>query len=1061
MQKTVFVLFFTMFIFICSSNAFCASLMEPFTFTENFESGSVGPWSSYPPAQDTAYDPTIWVKQLPGNSSKALFREITPNYEIDYNFGVMKKIGMYTGSSSTLSFKWYIKSNRETQGVLLRFAFSDGSDVYRKVDSSSRLTWENASVSFNDIVKAGEFKYLEAVAFMALCPKSDPENLLRFGIDDVKINGNRESRWTFNKPSMHVLSEWPDFIAGEHFTEGGLFALSGKPPVEINSAALRIKNVFNGADGGIYPVKKSKDGSGVWSVSVLLDAKSKITPGIWRGEILSYTKNDETVSTTFVFVVRPKDAVKGHPRLFMNSADKAGIQAKISSGRGKEIFDEICKTAKSKREKLNRDDFNYNLDAYDEKFWLPTYPGYIQAINTPAGYIRDNAVEYAVSGNAEAGEASKLALLKMEKWPSYVHPHILNQGQFTYWPVGLDLIDFALGYDMVYDCFSDSERKAVAKALYEKGVTQVYKEYVEGNRVSSNTSNWISHVTGGGILCAVAIMGEYSDKELEPYLTGMILKLGNLVDDTFDKDGDYGEGYSYHNFTMQTLTEIMPVLEKNFGIELQDKIKKSHEYIIYQMRNETKTATDNGDTLFAKRTNSAASGGNAGKVFDFGDTSNPLAVMSNFAYLVGKYHDPYLKGLYDLSPGKTDRDLFFMDDTIQGKSPASLNPVKLFSDVGTAVFRSGFNKDDFMFVFRCGPFYNHQHFDQGAFYLSDKGGDFLTEVGRADYYNDPWYQRLVIQPGGHNCVLVNKNPESQRAGDFLRNVNAWKNYARITDFVDFNGGSFVSGRLDPIYKGTLDYFSRSALYIKPRTVILIDQVAGNSLTESIQLRFHAPRKENIDIQGADSYIRRPEGNLLIHTSYPLDYTAESVKRAPTIYEFNAENAVTMKPRGFLELSEDLNNNKNTTFVNVMSTDPEIAKTVTETRGDGFVLVKAGDVEYYVKTVIGKDFSDNAISTDALVFRMANGGFEAMCATKVRIKGDNIFSSDKPVSIVVSGDAVKKIVFSARETSRVLFTLKAKPSAVLLDGKKTKDWNYSSGKGFSMTLNQGSGTIEIK
>ena len=37
-------------------------VLEAFTYRADFESGSVGAWSSYPPSQDTAYDPTIWVK---------------------------------------------------------------------------------------------------------------------------------------------------------------------------------------------------------------------------------------------------------------------------------------------------------------------------------------------------------------------------------------------------------------------------------------------------------------------------------------------------------------------------------------------------------------------------------------------------------------------------------------------------------------------------------------------------------------------------------------------------------------------------------------------------------------------------------------------------------------------------------------------------------------------------------------------------------------------------------------------------------------------------------------
>ena len=132
-------------------------------------------------------------------------------------------------------------------------------------------------------------------------------------------------------------------------------------------------------------------------------------------------------------------------------------------------------------------------------------------------------------------------------------------------------MDLAAAYDWVYDLLSPTERQAIAAALYRKGIVQIFNEYVRDDRVSSATSNWISHVTGGGILSAVAVGGEIADEDLEPYLTGMMLKLSRLVESTFDRDGDYGEGYGYHNFTMQSLSEIISVLAQNFGLVSPEK----------------------------------------------------------------------------------------------------------------------------------------------------------------------------------------------------------------------------------------------------------------------------------------------------------------------------------------------------------------------------------------------------------------------------------------------------------------------------------------------------------
>ncbi|MCD6307669.1 MAG: heparinase II/III-family protein, partial [Candidatus Latescibacteria bacterium] len=880
------------------------AVLVPYVFEESFESGSVGPWSSYPPSQDTAYDPTIWVKPLKVEQAdnRALYREITPNYEIDYIFGVRRKVRMYVDSSGTLTFRSYIKSNREIEGVLVKFGFADGVSAEKMISFSSRQTWRDCSVRLADVLPDGGMRKLDAVAFMAVCPSADPENLLRFGIDDVRLNGMRGAEWRFTAPAVHDLDEWDDAIAGRHFAEGGKITIAGNPPFLAGSVAVTIARALTGGDEKHFRMKRSRS-TGEWSVTIPLNGRSGVTAGLWRATVQasSEEKKDDSITSSVVFLVRRKDAPAENPRLLMAPCEAAKLRVTALSGRMKKILERLESSARNYRERNDYNDFNYNLDAYDDVYWLPTYGGYINAIGTPSGYIRANGLVYGVTGDQEAGDAAKNALLKMADWPSYVHPHILNQGQFTYWPVGQKLADMAVGFDMTADRFTDAGRKKVARALYSKGVTEVFKEYVRDNRVSSFTSNWIGDVTGGGIMCALAVMNDYPDKELEPYLTGMILKMNSLIMNCFDEDGGYGEGFSYLNHAMHCMNVAIPALDRMYGVRFPGKMYRCLEFVLYLW--------DSG----------------ANTLFDYGDTSSGVGNLSGFTHVITKTGDPFYKWIYDIRPGSGDTDLFQMDDGIPSRSPDGAKPtVKLFRDVGTAVFRSGFGHDDFTFVFRCGPFYNHQHFDQGSFWLADRGETFLREVGRSDYYDDPWYKKLVIQSGGHNCVLVNDNAESQRAGDFLRDVPAWSDYAEITDFLAFDGGGFASGRLDELYKGALEYLRRSVLYVEPRTVVLIDEIIGSPETETVNLRFPAPYRDDITIDGREARIARPSGVLTIFTAAPgksaspSGYTTEIRKRPLTLYEFRGENAITMKARGFLQLNAGLGDGEGATFVNVMS-----------------------------------------------------------------------------------------------------------------------------------------------
>jgi hypothetical protein len=387
---------------------------------------------------------------------------------------------------------------------------------------------------------------------------------------------------------------------------------------------------------------------------------------------------------------------------------------------------------------------------------------------------------------------------------------------------------------------------------------------------------------------------------------------------------------------------------------------------------------------------------------DFGDTHSHLGAMTNFAYVLQKNRDPHLKWLYDLlGSGSRDNDLFFADSSITAKSPSDLPKVKLFRDVGTAVFRSGFGHEDFAFIFRCGPFFNHQHFDQGSFFLNDRGEDLIGESGRTGYYDDPWYNKLSIQPGGHSCILVDENPESQRAGDLLHDVKAWQEYARITDFVEFPEGAFVSGDLAPIYKGKFKELRRNVLYLKPRTVVIIDQGTGAAGAERMNLRFHAPRKNEIQVNGAVTEIRKPNASLYMQTLAPANYRNEVLKRPLTMDEFSKENPVTMSARGFVQLTAPLGSD-GTVFVNVLSTDREVMERL-QAKSDGdMVELTYGGVRYFINRRMDRPVRIGNVETDALVYARLSGG-TLLCRVSSLAEGTRRpISWAKPVSLVRSG-----------------------------------------------------------
>ncbi|MHB9028288.1 MAG: heparinase II/III domain-containing protein, partial [Candidatus Latescibacterota bacterium] len=555
-------------------------------------------------------------------------------------------------------------------------------------------------------------------------------------------------------------------------------------------------------------------------------------------------------------------------------------------------------------------------------------------------------------------------------------------------------------------------------------------------RVSSYTSNWIGDVTGGGVLCALAIMNDIPEEELEPYLSGMILKMDRLIENAFDRDGHYGEGYSYLNHALECINEAGPALERTFGIEFPEKLFRSWRFLLYQTNTGTRA------------------------VYDYGDSSERLGGLSNFTWLLEKSRSPYLKWLYDIAPGSRDVDLFHVDESMPSQSPGDLQKSVHFRDSGTVIFRSGFAPEDFTFVFRCGPFYNHQHFDQGTFFLADRKEDFLVEGGKTDYYGDPWYQKLFIQPLGHNCILLDGDPESQRAGDLLKDVPAWRDHASISDFLSFEGGAFVSGRLDPLYKGKIEHLRRSALYLAPRTVVLIDEASGPQGVRTMDLLFHAPRRDDISTAGNTATITRPNGKLFIRTLQSASCRAEVKKRPPSLSEFGGENAITMKARGYLQLTADLGNNP-VTVINVLSTDESMVSSLREESGSGSSAFSHGGMQYVVNASGGKRFSRGDVETDALVHAIRQDGFIALRASALAQKGRALFSTNQPVNLQFLGGATPKLLYAAPEGANLTLHLGARPKQVLLDGQQIRNWKYDAKSGLRLRLGPGEGTLEIR
>ena len=170
-------------------------------------------------------------------------------------------------------------------------------------------------------------------------------------------------------------------------------------------------------------------------------------------------------------------------------------------------------------------------------------------------------------------------------------------------------------------------------------------------------------------------------------------------------------------------------------------------------------------------------------------------------------------------------DFLFSDDNLKPEPPRPPGS-RYFSTKGDVVFRTGWQPNDAILLFRAGPDFNDNHADQGSFLLRALGENLVTEGGYADYYKDPYYDTYFKPAAGHNTVLVDEDPASQSIADTLT-FPALHEHPRIIDTIlsaDIDG---VTSELHQVYQARLKRFVRQIVFIKPDNVIVYDELVPN------------------------------------------------------------------------------------------------------------------------------------------------------------------------------------------------------------------------------------------
>ncbi len=877
MNKTV-LLTVMAFLLIVHASAQKPGSKVLYTLLNDFETGELYGWEPYPYNQDEGYDALYFTRKSPthNNSKYSLSRPVRANESAELDHGFTRKLNLWTTADTRIRAAVYFHSDRNAGTLELSLGTFDGRRYTCTIQKPEANRWLELDIpreefKLNGLPLAAE-EHIQIVTIKGSYPVVYYLNTYTILMDDFQINGERDRRFISSVPSSSHFEMFDVSVLNKHFFYGDNISLETAP--EDNTALRNVKATLLDSRGKIVrdniPFTRNAN---KWVNGSVYTLSEKDARGQWEIRLKGEDEQGRDTRWAFRFLM-PGNKVSSHPRLFFSSGELKERLANEKSAIAKSILEKALQN--NNFMKVNVDAITEQADKTGEALSAGPYsPGASEAtgwrstMDALCRVIEGGSFRYAFTADKASGEQAKKALLKLCSFSKWNNSWMLDRKFWTYYPVGETMTRVAYGYDMLYDILTEPERKVVRDAIMDKGLKYFQRDMVEMNRMPSNNSNHIAVIVAGHALAAIAIYGDDPQNPyLEPYISGIITKAKAFIDRAYYEDGSYAEpNNGYLHMATMALSEMLPAIERNFGIDYSTTTNVQHfyKYIVQ--------ATD-----AASQTKDYGYSSSSMHMQDFGDDWDYgfLGRQLHSQWFVHRTGNPllynYVKRHWEAGNGGYFAYLWYRDD-IKPVSRETLPLSKVFSADGM-IMRSGWDDASTVINTRVGPNANHSHYDQGSLQIMTNGEFLLTDpgVGAEGYYNNLDYLIYNIQAIAHNVMLVDHDPESQEPADFDNGIAALRKWPRILHSFTGKYSDALESDLTSVYKGKLDNYTRTLLYIKSGPVFLFDKVKSKDPAGHVySWLFHAAQNESkrsISFSNPRVIIDRPNARLTLDVISP-------------------------------------------------------------------------------------------------------------------------------------------------------------------------------------------------
>lgn len=995
-------------------------------FSEDFGKG-IPAWMSYPLAQDVGYDPSIYISKEAGRV--ALVRDVIAHGERWLRFGMIRPLCFRATPSSTFQFEYRLEPNGEVEKV----AFTLNSKAGRQYTALLPVQkgYQKIQLAGQSFGLAEHGDDIEVVNIEAVIKYPALGSHNRLTLFSFQVQGESILSLPLSLPHL-IDSNGQIAVANEIVTRG--------LPLRIRLSKQREAVLTLYDPSGNKVLKSAFKGAIDYAINPMV-------PGLWSAKVQS-----EGAQTEFRFLVL--GSIPPHPRILLSAQ-------RIEQLKGNAVLRNLIhRRAQQLAASVRLNPWaGENIEHLSLISLLAGLPQYFAVLENYSNAASLGALDYVLNQNQSSLRLAQKILLQVSTWPTWTPPWFAAHGLHTYYETGIFTQRLAFTYDLIAQRFDQAEKLQLARALLHNSIEPVIDEYFVNDRLPIAASNHMAHSVGGAIAACVAMEGDIPDwtENFAPKLAELIFTYELLLHGLFPGDGSEAEPAGYENFAMQGMSWGASALAslhiRPRGIQTMLDAFWWERYIRIR----------------------------ANLVLDTGDFGDALGALTGFAWGAQYSHDPSLRAFYETGSDTSLIGLFRLEHTGRAleSAPGLLDlvcctgplltapippPSHVFPLRGSAVLRSGWQEHDTVISLRAGPWFNHEHHDQGSFQVAAFGEKLIDEAGYTDYYKDPQYLNYFTQVPAHNTIMIDNDPFSQ--GDYDgRYWSALHRYPTILRHVFSKNIDYLIADLAPAYKVHLDNLIRDYLFLKPTLLIVRDRICSGSTPHQYTWILHAPPNSAINLAGDRAMITTGKAAALISTDKGIwTLTPQPI---PIIAYDEFEHSKILS-RFALELNTPpLTNHTFIVGIEFASLPTQLSPIYWNTSpdGTGFSLLTT-NMTYYVRLrfVGAQQLRVANISTDGDMLAIVKSTGDQDCAATqahtINISNTFVLNSSSPIDVVIS--VLRDIAVVHLDTDSMIdlsLSLPEKPLQVQLDGARPEG-AFNRNLVF-LHLTQGGHTVSIQ